>query len=231
MEGKRILVVEDDVFIREMVQLAIEREGAEVSTAENGAIGLRRFYDFRPDLVIMDIMMPEKDGWELIRQIRQLSDTPVIMLSAISNENAIVRGLDMGATDYMTKPFSIKVLIARARAAMRLSTYKADPQAKEPVQYEDGHLTIDVEYRRVTVDGQAMRLTDTEFRLLALLLENKGRVLTFKQILDEIWGSGYRDSIEYVHVYISRLRKKLEVNAKDPHYIVNEHQVGYRFIG
>lgn len=227
MENFKILVVEDDVFIREMVELAFLREGYHVFTAADGREGLRQFYEVQPDLVIMDIMMPHTDGWELFRQIRKLADTPVIMLTAVSHEDAIVRGLDMGAVDYVTKPFSVKVLIARARAALRPVTNPSESPAA--VIYEDDHLYIDLEYRRIRVDGAQIHLTNIEFKLLSYLIENKGRVLTFNQILDEVWGSGYTGSAEYVHVYISRLRKKLEKDPKNPVYIINVPQVGYRF--
>lgn len=228
MKGRKVLVVEDDVFIREMVELAFLREGAEVVTEADGQEGLRSFFDFRPDLVIMDIMMPHIDGWQLINQIRQLADTPVIMLTAVSDEDAIVRGLEMGATDYVTKPFSIKVLVARAKAALRPLAKMEEPS--KLTAFKDHRLAIDLEYRRVEIAGEAVRLTDTEFRLLSYMLENRNRVLSFNQILEEIWGPGYEDSISYVHVYISRLRKKLEVDPKNPLYILNEHQVGYRFV-
>lgn len=227
MEGTKVLVVEDDIFIREMVELAFLREGAEVATAADGQEGLRRFFEVRPDLVILDLMMPHVDGWELFRQIRQLADTPVIMLTAVRDEDAIVRGLDMGAVDYVTKPFSVKVLLARARSALRSSVTPSD--ATKLAVYKDEHLEINLEYHRVSVAGEPVHLTDTEFRLLSYLLENKGRVLAFSQILDEIWGPGYENSVSYVHVYVSRLRKKLEADPKQPIYILNEHQVGYRF--
>lgn len=230
IEGKKILVVEDDVFIREMVEIAFAREGADVCLAIDGQEGLRQFFDFRPDLVIMDIMMPRKDGWGLFREIRNLADTPVIMLTAVSNEDAIVRGLDMGAVDYVTKPFSVKVLLARARMALRPSTKESEQTETKAAVFDDERLKIDLAYRKVSIGGEAVHLTDTEFRLLAYLLENRGRVVSFDQILDEVWGPGYEESIAYVHVYISRLRKKLEVNQKQPVYILNEHQVGYRFV-
>lgn len=226
LDGKRVLVVEDDVFVREMIELAFARAGAEVTVASDGSQGLQRFYEQRPDLVILDIMMPHTSGWETCRQIRQLSDTPIIICTAIIDEDAIVRGLDMGAIDYVTKPFSTKVLLARARAAMRQSTVLV---ADEAAFYEDETLSIDIASRRVFKQGEALKLTKTEQELLFCLVKHRRQLLTFDQILDQVWGVGYGGSVEYVHVYISRLRKRLEADPKNPRYILSEHGIGYRF--
>ncbi len=227
LEGKQILVVEDDVFVREMVELALLREGARVYTAGDGQEGLRKFFEHQPALVILDIMMPHTTGWDMLRQIRQLADTPVILLTAVTHEDAVVRGLDMGAVDYVTKPFSVKVLVARARAALRPGAQP--PETSGPIIYEDNRLSINVANRQVSVNGEDVQLTNTEFRLLTVLLKQPGRLATFDQILDDVWGAGYEDSVEYVHVYISRLRKKIEVDPKQPAYIINVPHVGYYF--
>lgn len=228
MRGQKILVIDDDIFIRQIVEEALRQERATVVTAANGHEGLRAFFQERPHLVILDVMMPYVDGWEVCRQIRMLSDTPVIMLTSLTKEENIVRGLDDGAVDYVTKPFSVKVLLARVRAALRQQA-AAMPTPAPTEQYADAYLTIDLSKRLVQVEGAPVKLTKTEYKLLATLVQNAGIMLTFNQILQHVWGWEYQDSAEYVHVYISRLRKKLEPNPQTPRYLITEFGVGYRF--
>lgn len=227
MQGKRILVVDDDAHIRELTADIFAKSGGQVYSASDGNEGLRQFYVHRPHLVILDILMPNLDGWQVCTQIRQLSDVPIIMLTALGQDEHTIRGLDCGAVDYVTKPFSPKVLAARARAALRQATQATE--SHQPISYSDEYLTIDLSQRRVLVCGELVRLTATEYRLLAYLVQNAGRVLTFRQILEKVWGWEYQDSVEYVHVYISHLRKKLEEDPKLPAYLLTEHRVGYRF--
>jgi two-component system KDP operon response regulator KdpE len=227
MQGRCILVIDDDPSLRSVVQLVFSRAGCQVHTAADGHEGLRQFADQRPDLVILDLMMPEMDGWEVCRRIRLLSDVPIIILSVLEREEHIIRGLDCGADDYVTKPFSPNVLLARARATLRRA--EPAPTPDTPLIYSDGHLTIDLDKRQVLVRGEPVRLRATEYRLLAYLLENAERVLTFAQILDKVWGHEYQDSVNYVHVYISHLRGKLEKDPKRPRYLLNVRGVGYWF--
>ncbi|MCB0063094.1 MAG: response regulator transcription factor [Caldilineaceae bacterium] len=227
MEDKKILVIDDDHNLVQMIKLTFVRAGAEVYTAVDGRDGLRQFYEHRPDLVILDVRMPDIDGWETCRQIRLLSDVPIIMLTTMDKEEDVLRGFDYGADDFVTKPFSRDVLLARARAVMR--RVELLNEAADQSVYSDEYLSIDLHRRRVIVDGKTAQLTATEYRLLTYLMQNAGQVLTYQNILDKVWGWEYQDSIDYVHVYISHLRKKLEVDPRNPRYVLTERGVGYRF--
>lgn len=227
MESKRILVIEDDSLVSQLVEATLVEEGADVLTAENGQEGLRRFYTYRPHLVIIDLLMPEMDGWETTRRLRQFSNVPIIILTALDGDDQIIRGLDIGAVDYITKPFSTTVLAARVRAALRRTGDTAP--LVQVSSYHDQYLSVDIEGQRVYVRGQPVRLTRTEYNMLAYLVRNAGRVLTFQQILQHVWGWDYQENVEYVHVYASRLRRKLEKDPKNPEYIVTEYGLGYRF--
>jgi two-component system KDP operon response regulator KdpE len=227
MLEKKILVIDDDVNLGQAIKMTFARAGAEVFTAVDGRDGLRQFYEHRPDLVILDVRMPDIDGWETCRQIRLLSNIPIIMLTTMDKDEDILRGFDYGADDFVTKPFSREVLLARARAVLR--RVELLNEADDQSIYSDGYLSIDLRKRRILVDGESIQLTATEFRLLAYLLHNAGQVLTYQNILDKVWGWEYQDSIDYVHVYISHLRRKLETDPRNPKYVLTERGVGYRF--
>ncbi len=226
MQGKKILVIDDDFHISQLVKATFVEQGADVVTAVDGQDGLRQFYTHKPDLVIIDLMMPEMDGWETTERILELADVPIIMLTSLRDDADVIQGLDQGAVDFITKPFSPKVLAGRARAALR---FASSPRQIEPNNFQDERLLIDLDHTRVLVDGEPVKLTKTEFKVLAYLVQNAGRVLTFQQILEQVWGWEYQDSIEYVHVYVSRLRQKLEENPKEPRYLMTEYGLGYRF--
>ncbi len=226
MENKKVLIVDDDISLSQILKLTFKREGASVHTAMDGREGLQKFYYYKPDLVLLDIRMPDIDGWEVCRQIRMMCNTPVIMLTTLNRNEDIIRGLDTGADDFVTKPFSRDVLIARARAAIRRYTDKGD---EDDITYKDDYLLINLAERRVLVNGNTIKMSKREFDLLAYLVKNAGRILTHEQILEKIWGWEYRDSPDYLHVYLSHLRKKLEKNPKDPYYLQTEHGIGYRF--
>ena len=227
MDEKKVLIVDDDAMMRQVVSAVVAEESEQIYTANDGIEGLNQFHEIQPDLVILDLMMPKMTGWELCRQIRKSSNVPIIMLTAMSEDMDVVRGLDEGADDYVVKPFSADILLARVRAALRrIQPKTSDPQ---PITYSDDYLTIDLRQRRMLVDGQLVKLTATEYRLLAFLLQNPGQILTFRQILENVWGGEFRDNTDYVHVYVWHLRKKLERNPKAPRYILTEHGVGYRF--
>jgi two-component system KDP operon response regulator KdpE len=228
MNGKTILIIDDDPFVRQLLESMFSQVGAETLTAATGVDGLRLLFTHRPDLIILDIMMPEKSGWEVCEQIRELTTTPIIMLTSLNTEEAIVRALESGAVDFVTKPFSTRVFLARAKAAMR-QVAPQDVEPKKAAVYRDDYLIINLDSRQVVVKGERERLTKTEYKLLAFLVRHSGQVLTFDQILEVVWGPGYDDNIDYVHSYVSRLRRKLEPEAKEPRYLVSEHGVGYRF--
>jgi two-component system KDP operon response regulator KdpE len=227
LHDSRILVIDDDPEILELVRLLFDRTGAHVWTARDARQGLRQFYDHRPDLVILDLMMPGLNGWDTCERLRELSDVPIMMLTALKQNGDIARGLDHGADDFVSKPFANQVLLARARALLRREERSAPGQ--RPHAYDDGYLSIDLERRRVRVRQQPAKLTPTEYKLLAYLLKHAGRVLTHEQILEQIWGPECLDSTHYVHVYVHRLRQKLEQDPEHPRYLLTEPGVGYRF--
>jgi two-component system KDP operon response regulator KdpE len=222
------LVIDDDPDMAELVRIVFAREGAEVYSAADGREGVCQYGAWRPDLVLMDVMMPGLDGWNTCRVLRELSDVPIIFLTALDREGDVVRGLDFGAVDYVTKPFTANVLLSRARSALRRAARGSG--SSRQVGYDDGHLSVDIAGHQVRVGGKRVSLTATEFRLLACLVEHKGRVLTHEQILERVWGYEYRESIGYVHVYISHLRQKIEANPARHRYLLNERGVGYRFV-
>ena len=231
MQEKKVLIIDDDLYIRQLVDTIFDRVGAETVTADSGQQGLRLLYEHRPDLVILDILMPHTSGWEICEQIRALSDIPIIMLTSLTEEANVVRGLDCGAIDYVTKPFSANVLLARARAALRqVQSASPGPAAQHRTTFDDGYLSIDLDARQVRAAGESVNLTKTEFALLEYLFRNAGIALTFDQILGNVWGWEYEGSTEYVHVYASRLRRKLEEDPKRPVYLQTEYGVGYRFV-
>lgn len=227
MQESTILVIDDDKQILRLLAIALSQTGYKVYTAASGPEGLHQFYTFRPDLIILDLMMPEIDGWQVCQRIRQVSTVPMIMLTALSQEDLIIRGLDYGADDYLTKPCSTELLLARVRALLRRTALP--PPSQKSITYSDNHLTIDLDQRRVLVRGEPAKLSAIEYRLLIYLFQNAGQVLTFQQILEQVWGETGQSNIDYVHVYVSRLRRKLEVNPKQPVYLVTEYGVGYRF--
>jgi DNA-binding response OmpR family regulator len=229
IRGKKILVIDDDIFVRDIVTETMSQEGAQVFTAVNGQEGLRQFYATQPDLVLLDVMMPLMTGWEVGRQIRQLSDVPIIMLTSLDKEEDIIRGLDYGAVDYVTKPFSPKILVARVRAALRQASKESVANKEKGIEFNDGYLSIDLAKHLVTLHETPLKLTKTEYRLLAYLVQNSGLVLSFQQILENVWGWEYLDSLQYVHVYISRLRQKIEPDPQNPQYLITEYGTGYRF--
>ncbi len=227
MNQKKVLVVDDEPMMCRLISSIFGDEGAIVSSANSGEEGLILFQAMQPDLVILDILMPSPDGWEVCRQIRDQSDVPIIMLTVLNRSEEIVRALDIGADDYMIKPFDRKVLLARARAILRRSEI-VNPLNFNPA-YDDGYLAIDVNGEQVTILGKPIRLTATEFDVLAHLYNNSGNVCTFTEILKSIWGEQYKYRAEYIHVYIWRLRQKLERNPRSPLYFISEHSLGYRF--
>jgi DNA-binding response OmpR family regulator len=229
LNGKTILVVDDEPQMCRLVTTIFHQEGARVISAGTAQEGLDQFQAQAPHLVILDIMLPGQDGRDLCRQIREVSDVPIIMLTALTQGEEIVRGLDVGADDYVTKPFDRQVLLARARAVMR----RAETQSRrlDNLVFDDGYLMVDLRNRQITTDGEPVRLSATEYDLLRYLMRNPGRVCSFAEILENVWGKEYRFSDEYVHVYIWHLRRKLEHDPKNPTYLISEHSVGYRFAG
>ena len=225
--GDKILIVDDDPISIELIEHGLQSEGYQTLSAKDGQEAMRVFFNNQPDLVVLDVTMPKLDGYEVCRRVREISDTPIIMLTAMTGEEAIIKGLDMGADDYLTKPFRVGELLARIRATLR--RVRAEPGPAETITYSDDHMSIDLDARRVTVKGEIIKLTPTEYKLLAMLVRNKGRLLEFRQLLEGVWGFEYIDDIDYLRVYIWYLRRKLEPNPQKPIYILNELNTGYRF--
>jgi two-component system KDP operon response regulator KdpE len=222
-----ILIVDDDPSLLELAQYNLEAEGYQVILAGDGVEGLRLAYAKRPDLLILDVMMPKMDGYQVCQRVREMSDVPIIMLTARGREEDIIKGLDLGADDYLTKPFRIGELLARVRATLRRS--RTESFLPDKVTYSDSYLCVDLASRRVTVKGELVRLTPTEYKLLAILIRNKGRVVEFRPLLENVWGFEYVDEVDYLRVYIWHLRRKIEPDPKKPSYLLSELNMGYRF--
>ena len=233
MKEKKILIIDDDIDLCEMVTFSLTQAGATVYAAIDGREGLKLFFEHRPDLVILDIRMPDMDGWETCKQIRMLADTPIIMLTTLHRDHEIIKGLNYGADDFLTKPFKKDLLIARANAVFRRidAIGAASEKTTHPglQSYYDDYLQIELNRRKVRVDGEEIKLTGTEFRVLTYLLHNADQILTYESILHNVWGWEYQESIDYVHVYLSHLRKKIERDPRNPVYLVTEYGVGYSF--
>jgi len=222
----KILVIDDEPEMAYLLENALNREGYEVLSAPDARAGLQQAFAFRPDLILLDIMMPGMDGWEMLRRLREFSSVPVVMLTALQGEDAIVQGLDTGADDYITKPFRIQELKARIRAALRRASLSPSESAA-PLIFDGGHLVIDPSAHQLTVRGERVDLTPTEYKLLLYLARNAGRVLTYSQILDGVWGPGYEDSLTNVKVFIRQLRRKIEADPGHPRYILTQRGSGY----
>ncbi len=224
----RILVVDDEDRMRRFIRLNLEYDGFEVVEASNGREALERVRDSLPDLVLLDVMMPDRDGFEVLETLREISDVPVIMLTARGSEEDIVRGLELGADDYVTKPFSTRELVSRIKAVLR--RFEAVRGSLHGVVEVDDRLKIDFDRREVWVDGKLVKLRPTEYRLLYHLVQNAGWVMTYEQLLSRVWGYEYRDEYHYVRLYINYLRQKIEEDPSHPKYILTERGVGYRFV-
>ncbi|HLY95464.1 MAG TPA: response regulator transcription factor [Gaiellaceae bacterium] len=227
MSDPRILVADDEEDIRNLVRTLLEKTGAAVHDAADGREALREFHDWRPDLVLLDIAMPELDGWQVLERIRDLSDVPVLMLTARGDELERVRGLQSGADDYVVKPFGRQELVARVEALLRRAGRVADDEALET--YADGYLTIDYPQRRVIVGDRDVRLTPLEFRLLSTFVRNPRQVLSRDQLLDLVWGDTYGVGGDQVKLYIGYLRRKLDPAAADSTPIETVRGFGYRY--
>ena len=226
--NKKILVVDDEERMARFIRLNLEHDGFQVIEAFKGmqAVGLLR--DKMPDAVILDVMLPDIDGFEVLQLIREVSTVPVIMLTAKGEEEDRVKGLELGADDYVTKPFSPRELVSRVRAVLR-RVEQAKNTGEGTIEVDD-HLKIDFGRREIRLDGELVKLRPTEYRLLYHLVMNAGWVLTYDQILSKVWGYEYRDEPHYVRLYVNYLRQKLEKDPTNPIYILTERGVGYRFV-
>ncbi len=227
-KNRLILVVDDEERMARFIRLNLEQDGFQVIEAYRGMQAIQALRDSLPDLVILDVMMPDIDGFEVLKMIREISTIPVIMLTAKAEEDDRVQGLELGADDYVTKPFSPRELVSRVRAVLRRNESTGVP-SKELIEIDD-RFKIDFGRREIWVDGALVKLRPTEYRLLYHLVQNAGWVLTYDQILSKVWGYEYRDEPHYVRLYINYLRQKIEKDPADPKYILTERGVGYRFV-
>ena len=222
-EGIQVLVVDDEPQIRRLLKITLEAQHYEVAEASGGQEGLFLAAKVRPDLIILDLGLPDLDGVEVVRQLREWTQTPILILSVRDADQDKVAALDAGADDYLTKPFSTDELLARLRVALR----HAQPAPDLPI-FTSGDLQVDLTRRLVTVRGEPVKLTPTEYALLRLMIQHAGRVLTHRQILKEVWGPAYVDETHYLRVYFAQLRQKLEENPALPQLLLTEPGVGYR---
>jgi two-component system KDP operon response regulator KdpE len=222
-----VLVVDDEKTIRDFVQKNLEVRGFRVNVASHGIEALEIFNVQNIDLVILDIMMPHMDGLETTRQIRKISTVPIIILTALGEETDKVRAFDIGADDYLTKPFGVVELLARVKAVLRRSRW-SDATVR-PGNLQHGDITIDLERHEVFVSNEDVELTPTEFNLLVFMMENSGKVLSHRMILQNVWGPEYGEEHEYLRVYIGHLRQKIEANPSKPRYIITKRGIGYSF--
>jgi two-component system KDP operon response regulator KdpE len=223
---KKLLVIDDDLTLIRLLRQSLEKAGYEVRGAAGGIEGLREMYSFQPDLVILDVMMPGLDGWETCTRIREVSDVPIIMLTAKDAEADKVRGFQLGVDDYVTKPFSLAEFTARVNAVLNRARKTAG--AKKPRIYSSGGLVIDVDGCRVTLDAKPVDLTPTEFRLLCALADAGGKVVSNETLLGKVWGTAYSGEIGYIKRYIWYLRHKVEKDPQNPEYVLTERGFGYR---
>jgi two-component system KDP operon response regulator KdpE len=222
--ARKILIVDDEPEIRRFLRASFKLYHHEISEAETGSEALDKAYQEKPDLVILDLGLPDIDGVEVTRQIREISTVPIIILSVRNGENDKIEALDAGADDYLTKPFSMGELLARVRVVLR----RNEPQISKTLM-KSGDLELDIPRHRVTLAGEEIALTPTEFDILAVLMQNQGVVVTHRQLIHQVWGSVYEDESRLLRVNISNLRHKLESDPNRPIYIITELGVGYRF--
>lgn len=225
--GPRILIVDDERHIVQVVRMNLEMERYQVITASSGTEALERVRQDLPDLVLLDVGMPELDGFETLQLLREVSDVPVIMLTVRSDEDDIIRGLELGADDYITKPFRARELSSRIRTVLRRTRGSAPPESA--ILKIDDYLSVDYNRREVIVEGKPIKLRPTEFRLLYHLIENAGWVVPHETLLAKVWGYEYREEVHYLRLYVTYLRKKIEPDPSKPRYILTERGVGYRF--
>lgn len=227
---RTVLMVDDDAALVKILLVALRARGYQALGATSGKEALQRVYEYRPDLVILDVMMPEMNGFEACRRIRDLSTVPILMLTARSREDDVVKGLESGADDYVTKPFAIKALLAHVQALLRRAELPMTDHGRVTTKLACGDLQMDLIYRKVTVDGKAIKLTPIEFRLLTCLLQRPGETVSRRELLTRVWGPEYSDETQYLKLYIGYLRRKIEDDPQKPVRIFSERGVGY-YIG
>lgn len=225
MSNDNILVIDDEAQIRKLLNITLQSNGYKVSNTATGAEGLAAAANEQPDLVILDLGLPDENGHVVLKKLREWFTKPVIILSVQSGEEDIVKALDNGANDYLVKPFRTGELLARIRSALRGAALESNNPV---IQYKT--FEIDLVARTVKINNEILKLTVTQYALLALFAKNEGKVLTYQYVLREVWGSEYTDQLQYLRVFVAQLRKKIEKNPDRPEYIITESGIGYRFV-
>jgi len=225
--SEKILVIDDEEPTAQLIGMLLERRGFEVIKAYRAEEGLRKAYRHQPDLVLLDIMMPDMDGWEVCKRLREMSDVPIVFLTARGEVRDVVKGLEMGADDYVVKPYDNDELVARVKAHLRRSPR---PSMSDEMVFDGGEFRINFMNREVYVRNELKHLTPKEFNLLGVLVRNAGRVVTRTELVTQAWGEEYGDAIDSLKLYIHYLRQKLEKNPTQPDYILTSRGVGYRFV-
>ena len=225
----KILLVDDDELLCQSFQLILNDMGFDVDLAHTGVEGLKKAYTLQPDVILLDVMMPDMDGWETCQRFKEMCDVPIIMLTAIDAQENVIKGLDLGADDYIVKTVTSEELGARIRAVLRRANRSNVASGKQKPIITQDNLIIDFDKHEVTVDSERIDLSPTEFRLLSVMARHKGRVLPHDFLLTQVWGPEYIGEIDYLRLYISYLRRKLEKDPANPTLIFNEWGVGYRF--
>ena len=227
--SKHILIVDDEPRMRRFVRMNLELEGLRVSEASDGLEAIRKVREEMPDLVVLDVEMPHLDGFETLAEIRRTSPVPVIMLTVRGEEEERIKGLDLGADDYVTKPFSARELVSRINAVLRRVELSSPVERSSRVEVDE-RLSVDFDRREVLVNGEPVKLRPTEYRLLHYFVQNPGRMLSHEQLLSKVWGPEYVDDNQILRLYVTYLRQKIEPDPSTPRYIFNERGVGYRFM-
>ncbi len=227
MKRRRVLVVDDDPAARQLLRMVLEPEDWDVAEADDGLAALRLVHELRPELVLLDLAMPLMDGWLTCQRIREVWDTPIIIVTATKEQQARVRGLQWGADDYIAKPFDIDELRLRVRAVVRRAQQR--PYLERPTRYADDHLVIDLASKQVLVDGVPVELTPTEYGLLSYLVQHPNQPIPSEELLRAVWGSTYADAEATLRVHLHHLRRKIEPDPHRPTYLRTERGVGYRF--
>ncbi|AFM39953.1 response regulator with CheY-like receiver domain and winged-helix DNA-binding domain [Desulfosporosinus acidiphilus SJ4] len=224
-KGKRILVIDDEPQIQRLLKVSLSVHGYEVSEAIDANEGLSKIKQMKPDLIVLDLGLPDLDGIDVLTKVRETSKVPVVVLTAREHENDKILAFDLGADDYVTKPFGMGELLARIRNALR---HSSDVNDEEILKF--GNITIDQENREVRVNDNQIKLTPTEYQLITMLAQNKGKIVTHHQLLSKIWGVDKDANSHYLRIYIGQLRKKLEQDPSEPIHIINEPGVGYKIV-
>jgi two-component system KDP operon response regulator KdpE len=225
MVKQNILIIDDEIQIRRLLRITLEANDFNVIEAKDGRTGIEQSASCRPNLIILDLGLPDEDGQVILKKLREWTKVPIIILSVRNSEKDIITALDSGADDYLTKPFNTGEFLARIRTAIRHSM----PEQSSPI-FKNGSIEVDFTSRVVKRNGEIVKLTATEFSLLSLFIRNAGKVITHSFILKEIWGKTFSEDTQYVRIYIAQLRKKLENDPNKPKYFVTESRVGYRFV-